>query len=441
MGQGNLKQIPMSFKTVNIITLGCSKNLVDSEHLMTQFAANGFEVLHDDNDFADIIIVNTCGFILDAKEESISMIMDYVNAKENGDIKKLYVMGCLSARYREDLEKEIPEVDRFFGKFDFDEIIKELGIQKRKDLLFDRHLTTPSHYAYLKISEGCDRTCAFCAIPQFTGKHKSVPMEDLLVEAELLARKGVKELLLIAQELTYYGIDLYQERKLPELIERLSKVNGIEWIRLHYAYPTNFPLELLDVIKNNPKVCNYLDMPLQHISSNVLKKMRRNISENQTRDLVARIRKELPELALRTTMLVGHPGETEEDFEMLLDFIKEVKFDRLGVFPYSHEDDTHGFRRHADDIPQEVKEARAEKVMEVQQLISELVAEKKVGTVQKVLLDRVEGEYYIGRTEFDSPDVDGEVLLKSENDLKIGQFYQVRITSSDMFDLYGELIN
>jgi ribosomal protein S12 methylthiotransferase len=347
----------------------------------------------------------------------------------------------LSARYREDLEKEIPEVDRFFGKFDFDEIIKELGIQKRKDLLFDRHLTTPSHYAYLKISEGCDRTCAFCAIPQFTGKHKSVPMEDLLVEAELLARKGVKELLLIAQELTYYGIDLYQERKLPELIERLSKVNGIEWIRLHYAYPTNFPLELLDVIKNNPKVCNYLDMPLQHISSNVLKKMRRNISENQTRDLVARIRKELPELALRTTMLVGHPGETEEDFEMLLDFIKEVKFDRLGVFPYSHEDDTHGFRRHADDIPQEVKEARAEKVMEVQQLISELVAEKKVGTVQKVLLDRVEGEYYIGRTEFDSPDVDGEVLLKSENDLKIGQFYQVRITSSDMFDLYGELIN
>lgn len=429
----------MSFKTVNIITLGCSKNLVDSEHLMTQFEANGFEVLHDDNNLADIIIVNTCGFILDAKEESIGMVMDYVAAKERGDIKKLYVMGCLSARYREDLEKEIPEVDRFFGKFDFEAIINELGIQKRKDLLFDRLLTTPSHFAYLKISEGCDRTCAFCAIPQFTGKHKSVPMENLVVEAELLARKGVKELLLIAQELTYYGIDLYKERKLPELIERLSKVEGIEWIRLHYAYPTNFPYELLDVIKNNPKVCNYLDMPLQHISSNVLKNMRRNISEKQTRDLVAKIREELPGLALRTTMLVGHPGETEEDFENLLDFIREVKFDRLGVFPYSHEDDTYGFRAFEDEIPQEVKEERAARVMEIQQQISEHIAAEKVGKTFKVLIDRLEGEFFIGRTEFDSPEVDGEVLIPDSADLEIGQFYSIKITSSDMFDLYGEL--
>lgn len=429
----------MSFKTVNIITLGCSKNLVDSEHLMVQFQANGFEVYHDDNQPADIIIINTCGFILDAKEESIGMVMDYVAAKERGDIKKLYVMGCLSARYREELTKEIPEVDRFFGKFDFEAIIAELGIQKRKDLLFDRSLTTPSHFAYLKISEGCDRTCSFCAIPQFTGKHKSVPMENLVVEAELLARKGVKELLLIAQELTYYGIDLYKERKLPELIERLTKVNGIEWIRLHYAYPTNFPFELLDVIKNNPKVCKYLDMPLQHISSNVLKNMRRNISERQTRDLVSKIRKEIPGLALRTTMLVGHPGETEEDFENLLDFIRETKFDRLGVFPYSHEDDTYGFRAFADDVPQEVKEARAEKVMAVQQEISEQVAASKVGATLKVLIDREEGEYFVGRTEFDSPEVDGEVLIKSE-ELHVGQFYQVKITEADMFDLYGEVV-
>lgn len=426
----------MAFKTVNIITLGCSKNLVDSEHLMTQFAANGFEVKHDNNDPADIVIVNTCGFILDAKEESISMIMDCVNAKKNGDITKLYVMGCLSARYREELTVDIPEVDRFFGKFDFDAIIKELGIQKRKDLLFDRVLTTPSHFAYLKIAEGCDRTCAFCAIPQFTGKHKSVPMENLLIEAELLAKKGVKELLLISQELTYYGIDLYQKRMLPELIERLSKIEGVEWIRLHYAYPTNFPYELLDVIKNNPKVCKYIDMPLQHISSKVLKNMRRNISENQTRDLVKRIREELPEAAFRTTMVVGHPGETEEEFQLLLDFIKEAKFDRLGVFTYSHEDDTYGFKNYEDDIPQEIKEERAATIMEYQESISAQIAAQKIGSTLKVLIDRKEGEYFVGRTEFDSPEVDGEVFIQTE-DLQIGDFYQIKITGSDMFDLFG----
>jgi ribosomal protein S12 methylthiotransferase len=430
----------MSFKTVNIITLGCSKNLVDSEHLMTQFAANGFEVLHEDNTMADIVIVNTCGFILDAKEESINMIMDFVRAKKKRKIKKLYVMGCLSARYRDDLEKEIPEVDRFFGKFDFEAIIHELGIQKRKDLLFDRVLTTPSHFAYLKIAEGCDRTCAFCAIPQFTGKFKSVPMEDLLVEAELLARKGVKELLLIAQELTYYGIDLYKERKLAELINRLSKIAGIEWIRLHYAYPTNFPLDLLDVFKNNPKVCRYLDIPLQHISTNVLKMMRRNVSGKQTRDLIERIRKEVPGIALRTTMLVGHPGETEADFELLLDFIREARFDRLGVFPYSHEEDTYDYRHYSDDIPQEVKEERAARVMEVQQSIAEDLAAKRVGQTMKVLIDSIEGEYYVGRTEFDSPEVDGEVLIQKVQELQKGSFYQVRIVSSDLFDLYGEVI-
>lgn len=428
----------MKLKTVNIITLGCSKNLVDSEHLMLQFKANGFEIMHDDNEPADIVLINTCGFILDAKEESIGMIMDYVAAKERGDITKLYVMGCLSARYRNDLEKEIPEVDRFFGKFDFDAIIQELGIQKRKDLLFDRHLTTPSHFAYLKIAEGCDRTCAFCAIPQFTGKHKSVPIEDLVTEAENLAKKGVKELLLISQELTYYGIDLYKERKLSELIDRLSQINGIEWIRLHYAYPTNFPMDLLQTIKNNPKVCKYLDIPLQHISSKVLKNMRRNITEEQTRELVKSIRKEMPEMALRTTMLVGHPGETEEDFQLLLDFVKEAKFDRLGVFPYSHEDDTHGFNTFKDEVPQDVKEKRAEILMEIQQNISEEIAAKKIGKTLKVIIDRIEGEFYIGRTEYDSPEVDGEVLIKADH-LQIGNFYQVKITASDLFDLFGEI--
>jgi len=431
----------MSKKTVNIVTLGCSKNLVDSEHLMKQFEANGFNVLHDANEPTDIAIINTCGFILDSKEESIAMIMDYVDAKDRGELEKLYVMGCLSARYENELKAEIPEVDRFFGKFDFDAIIKELGIQKRKDLLFDRSLTTPLHFAYLKIAEGCDRSCAFCAIPQFTGKHKSVPMEDLVTEAELLAQKGVKELLLIAQELTYYGIDLYQERKLPELIDRLSRVEGIEWIRLHYAYPNNFPVELLDVINNNPKVCKYLDMPLQHISTNVLKNMRRNVNEKQTRDLVKLIREKVPGIALRTTLLVGHPGETEEDFEKLIDFIKEARFDRLGVFPYSHEDDTWGFKNLTDDISEEVKQARADRVMEVQQSISEEIAAQKIGSTLKVLVDRIEGEYYIGRTEFDSPEVDGEVLINSQYELKIGQFYNVNITSSDMFDLFGVVVD
>jgi ribosomal protein S12 methylthiotransferase len=429
----------MSTTKVNIVTLGCSKNLVDSEHLLKQFEANGFEAMHDSNEPSDIVIINTCGFILDAKEESISLIMDYIDAKERGDIKKLYVMGCLSARYKKDLVNEIPEVDRFFGKFDFDEIIRELGIQKRKGLLFDRKLTTPSHFAYLKISEGCDRTCAFCAIPQFTGKHKSVPIEELVQEAENLAKMGVKELLLIAQELTYYGIDLYGERKLPELINKLSEIDGIEWIRLHYAYPSRFPLELLKVMKENPKVCQYLDIPFQHIADNVLVNMRRNITGEQTRELVRKIRKDLPGVAIRTTMLVGFPGETEEDFQELIEFIREVKFDRLGVFPYSHEDDTWAAKNLTDEIPQEIKQERADWLMEIQQSISEELTARKIGQTLNVIIDREEEEYFIGRTEFDSPEVDGEVLINKKMVLSVGEFYQVKITSSDMFDLFGEI--
>ena len=429
----------MSNQKVNIVTLGCSKNLVDSEHLLKQFEANGFEVIHDSNKPSDVVIINTCGFILDAKEESISMIMDYVDAKERGLVKKVYVMGCLSARYKDDLISEIPEVDRFFGKFDFDAIINELGVQKRKDLLFDRHLTTPSHFAYLKIAEGCNRTCAFCAIPQFTGNYKSVSIEDLVAEAEKLASQGVKELLLIAQELTSYGLDLYKEKKLPELIDRLSAIEGIEWIRLHYAYPSQFPVELLQVMRNNPKVCKYLDIPFQHVSDHVLSDMRRNVSGQQTRELINLIRTEVPGIALRTTLLVGFPGETEDDFHQLIEFVKEMKFDRLGVFPYSHEDDTYAAKKYSDDIPQEIKQARADKLMAVQQTISEEIAASKVGRTLKVLIDRKEGEYYVGRTEFDSPEVDGEVLISTSKRLKKGTFYNVRITSSDMFDLFGEV--
>jgi ribosomal protein S12 methylthiotransferase len=428
----------MATQKVNIVTLGCSKNLVDSEHLLRQFEANGLEVSHDSNEPSDIVIINTCGFILDAKEESISMIMDYIDAKTRGDIQKLYVMGCLSARYKKDLIKEIPEVDRFFGKFDFDEIISELGIQKRKDLLFDRKLTTPSHFAYLKISEGCDRTCAFCAIPQFTGKHKSVPIEDLVIETEKLAGQGVKELLLIAQELTYYGIDLYGQQKLPELINKLSEIEGIEWIRLHYAYPARFPLELLNVIRENPKVCKYLDIPFQHVADNVLSNMRRNITGKQSRELISKIREEVPGIALRTTMLVGFPGETEDDFQELLTFIGDVQFDRLGVFPYSHEDDTWAAANLTDEIPQDIKQERADWLMETQQSISEALAAKKIGQTLKVIIDREEGEYFIGRTEYDSPEVDGEVLITSNCEMKIGEFYLVKITSSDLFDLFGD---
>ncbi|HUM88166.1 MAG TPA: 30S ribosomal protein S12 methylthiotransferase RimO [Prolixibacteraceae bacterium] len=430
----------MSIKKINVVTLGCSKNLVDSEHLLRQFEANGLEVSHDSDEPADAVIINTCGFILDAKEESISTIMDYITAKERGDIEKIYVMGCLSARYKDDLVKEIPEVDRFFGKFDFDEILKELNIQKRKDLLFDRHLTTPSHFAYLKIAEGCNRTCAFCAIPQFTGNYVSVPMESLIDEAEKLAQKGVKELLLIAQDLSFYGYDLYKKSALAELVNRLSAIDGIEWIRLHYAYPNKFPTDVLTVMRENPKVCKYLDIPVQHCSDNILARMRRNTTADETRALITHIRQEVPGIALRTTLLVGFPGETEDDFKQLTAFVKEMKFDRLGVFPYSHEDDTYAFTQYTDDIPQEIKQERADEIMEIQQSISESLMQQKVGQTINVLIDREEDEHYVGRTEWDSPEVDGEVLVPVSAQLEIGQFYKVKINSAFMFDLYGDVI-
>jgi ribosomal protein S12 methylthiotransferase len=430
----------MSIQSVNIITLGCSKNLVDSEHLLKQFEANGLTVSHDSDHPADVVIVNTCGFILDAKEESIGMIMDCINAKERGDIKKLYVMGCLSARYKNELIEEIPEVDRFFGKFDFEEIIKELGIQKRKDLLFDRTITTPTHFAYLKISEGCNRTCAFCAIPLFTGKHISVPLENLIEEAQKLVVKGVKELLLIGQDLSFYGYDLYKESRLAELVSRLSEIEGLEWIRLHYAYPNRFPFDVLPIMRENPKVCKYLDIPVQHCSNKVLETMRRSTTAQETRHLIETLRREVPGIALRTTLLVGHPGETEADFQELLAFINEMRFDRLGVFPYSHEEDTYGFKHYSDDIPQEVKQARADEVMELQQAISEELTAQKVGQTLNVLIDREENDFYIGRTEADSPEVDGEVLIDKSQKIEIGQFYQVKITSSLLFDLYGEVV-
>ncbi|HPR33967.1 MAG TPA: 30S ribosomal protein S12 methylthiotransferase RimO [Prolixibacteraceae bacterium] len=428
----------MQHKTINIITLGCSKNLVDSERLMRQFEEQGFDVRFDDEAPAEILLINTCGFILDAKEESVNMIMDGVRAKEAGLVKKLYVMGCLSARYREELKKEIPEVDCFFGKFDFDAILRELEVAKRKDLLFDRYLTTPSHYAYLKIAEGCDRSCSFCAIPQFTGKHQSVPVDDLVKEASLLAQKGVKELLLISQELTYYGIDLYKKRMLPELIHRLSEIGGIEWIRLHYAYPAGFPVELLKTMRENPKVCRYLDVPLQHISDRVLAKMRRNITGAETRQLIQTIRDEVPGIALRTTLIVGHPGETEEDFQELLAFVDEMKFERLGVFPYSHEEDTWGYRNLDDTLSQQVKEERLARIMELQQALSEKMMNKWIGKRRKVLIDRIEGEHWIGRTEHDSPEVDGEVLINRNYPLKTGGFYTVEITGTEAFDSYGK---
>lgn len=431
----------MSTHKVNIVTLGCSKNLVDSEHLLRQIEANGYDIAHDSDEPSDIVIINTCGFILDAKEESISMIMDYINAKERGEIEKLYVMGCLSARYKEDLVKEIPEVDRFFGKFDFDAIIKELGIQKRKDLLFERHVTTPGHFAYLKISEGCNRTCSFCAIPQFTGRYKSIPVEDLLEEAQKLVSKGVKELLLIAQDLSFYGYDLYGESKLADLVTRLSELEGLEWIRLHYAYPNKFPIDVLKVMRENPKVCKYLDIPVQHCSDNVLLGMKRNSSGEEIRRLIGQMREEVPGIALRTTLLVGFPGETEENFNELKEFVREMEFERLGVFTYSHEDDTFAFKNFTDDIPQEIKQERADEIMEIQQSISERLTSNKIGQTLKVIIDRLEGEYYIGRTEFDSPEVDGEVLLPSTEQLQIGNFYQVKITNSFMFDIYGEVVN
>jgi len=424
-----------------VVTLGCSKNLVDSELFLSQMAANGYEVSHDSEDSdARIVAINTCGFILDAKEESVNTILEYAQAKRDGLIDKIFVFGCLSERYKDDLIAEIPEVDGFYGKFQVRKMVEDLKADYKMSLSRQRYLTTPSHYAYLKISEGCNRTCSYCAIPRMTGAHISIPIEDLIVEARGLAEKGVKELLVIAQDLSYYGIDLYKESKLAQLVSELSAVKGIEWIKLHYAYPANFPYDLLPVMNEKSNVARYLDVALQHCSDKMLKLMRRNTTKAETIHLIERIRKEVPGVHLRTTMLVGHPGETKEDFEELKEFVREMRFERLGVFPYSHEEDTFAGEKYKDSIPQEVKQARADELMEIQQQIATEINAGKIGETMKVVIDRLEGEYFIGRTEFDSPEVDGEVLISADQELRIGNFYQVEITGSEDFDLYGELI-
>ena len=425
-------------KKINVVTLGCSKNLVDSELFLSQMAANGYEVSHDSEDSdARIVAINTCGFILDAKEESVNTILEYAQAKRDGLIDKIFVFGCLSERYKDDLIAEIPEVDGFYGKFQVRKMVEDLKADYKMSLSRQRYLTTPNHYAYLKISEGCNRTCSYCAIPRMTGAHISIPIEDLVSEARGLAEKGVKELLVIAQDLSYYGIDLYKESKLAQLVSELSAIEGIEWIKLHYAYPSNFPYDLLPVMNEKPNVARYLDVALQHCSDKMLKLMRRNTTKAETINLIERIRKEVPGVHLRTTMLVGHPGETEEDFEELKAFVRDMRFERLGVFPYSHEEDTFAGEKYKDSIPQEVKQTRADELMEIQQQIATEVNAGKIGLTMKVVIDRLEGEYFIGRTEFDSPEVDGEVLISADQDLEIGNFYQVKITGSEDFDLYG----
>ena len=432
----------MRRNTIDIITLGCSKNLVDSEKLMRQLEANGYKVTHDSpNPQGEIAVINTCGFIGDAKEESINMILEFCEAKEEGRLKKLYVMGCLSERYLKELEVEIPQVDKFYGKFNWNELLADLGKAYHDEIAIERTLTTPKHYAYLKISEGCDRSCAYCAIPIITGKHISRPMEEIIDEVKLLVSQGVKEFQIIAQELTYYGIDLYKSQKLPELIEKIAQVPGVEWIRLHYAYPTHFPEDLFRVMRENDNVCKYMDIALQHISDNMLTRMRRNVSKSETYDLIDKFRREVPGIHLRTTLMVGFPGETEEDFEELKEFVQKARFDRMGAFAYSEEEGTYAAETYEDSIPQEVKQARLDELMALQQEISADLSQAKVGQELKVIIDRKEGDYYIGRTQFDSPEVDPEVLIKANGKrLFSGRFYRVRITNADDFDLFGEII-
>ena len=426
---------------INVITLGCSKNIYDSEVLMGQLKANEIEVEHESvKDDSNIVVVNTCGFIDNAKEESVNTILEQAQKKANGDIEKLFVTGCLSERYKPDLEKEIPNVDQFFGTTDLPKLLQALGADYKHELLGERITTTPKHYAFLKIAEGCDRPCSFCAIPLMRGKHRSTPIENLVKEAKSLASNGVKELILIAQDLTYYGLDIYKKRRLADLLVALSEVDGIDWIRLHYAFPTGFPEDVLDVIRNNKKVCNYIDIPLQHISDSVLKSMRRGTTHEKTDALLKKFRKQVPGMAIRTSLIVGYPGETEADFEELKQWVSDTRFDRLGVFTYSHEENTHAFHL-TDDVPEEVKHQRAEEIMEVQSDISYALNQQKVGQVLNVLFDRKEGEYFIGRTEFDSPDVDNEVLIKAEGVyVRTGDFAKVHITSADHYDLYGELV-
>ncbi len=433
----------MKSRTIDIITLGCSKNLVDSEKLIRQLELNGFKVTHDaEEPEGEIAIVNTCGFIGDAKEESINMILELARRKEQGKLMRLIVMGCLSQRYFEELQQELPEVDKFYGKFDWEQIITDLNGTYHKEASNERHLTTPSHYAYLKISEGCNRHCAYCAIPIITGKQKSHSIEEIVAEVESLVAKGVKEFQVIAQELTGYGTDLYGKQMIAELIDRIAEVPGVEWIRLHYGYPAHFPWELLQVMKRHKNVCRYLDIALQHISDNQLSAMRRHITKQETYDFIERIRKEVPNIHLRTTLMVGFPGETDEDFQELIDFVKWAKFERMGAFAYSEEEGTYAAEHYKDDVPDEVKQARLSKLMRVQQQISAEVQESKVGQEIEVMIDREEGDYFIGRTEFDSPEVDPEVLIKRSPILNLhtGQFVNVKIESADEFDLFGQVI-
>lgn len=430
----------ISKQKVNVITLGCSKNLVDSEVMMKQLESR-YHIEHDGLNPTDIIIINTCGFINDAKEESVDTILNALEMKANGKTKKVFVTGCLSQRYKKDLTEELPEVDGFFGTSDLSAILKTLDVDYRHELYGQRLLTTPKHFAYLKISEGCNRNCAFCAIPLIRGQHQSIKMEDLVNEVEYLAAQGVKELLLIAQDLTWYGLDIYGKRVLPELLEEISKVEGIEWIRMHYTYPANFPVGLLKTMREKPKVCSYLDMPLQHINSRILRSMKRGLGGQKTVDLLNKIKKEVPGIAMRTTLIVGFPGETEEEFQELMDFVEGYRFDRLGVFTYSPEEGTSA-NLLVDDVPEEVKEDRKARLMELQQNISLALNQEKVGQTFRVIIDRKENDYYVGRTAFDSPEVDNEVMMDANLlDLKIGNFYQVKIQRADFFDLYGEVLN
>lgn len=422
-------------KKINIVTLGCSKNIYDSEVLMGQLKGSGKQVVHEES--GDIVVINTCGFIENAKAESIETILNYVEQKEAGLVEKVFVTGCLSERYKPDLEKEIPDVDQYFGTRELPLLLKALGADYKHELVGERLVTTPRHYAYLKIAEGCNRPCSFCAIPLMRGGHKSTPIEDLVKEAEKLASNGTKELILIAQDLTYYGLDLYKKRALADLLKKLVEVNGIEWIRLHYAFPTGFPKDVLEVIKNEKKVCNYIDIPLQHISSKILKSMRRGTDKEKTNELLKDFRKKVPNMAIRTSLICGYPGETREDFEEMKEWVKEQRFDRLGCFTYSHEENTHAHSL-IDDVPKEEKERRVEEIMEVQSQISWELNQKKIGNIYKVLIDRKEGDYFIGRTEFDSPDVDNEVLISAlENYYSIGDFVNVKITEASEFDLVG----
>lgn len=432
----------MKRNTVDIITLGCSKNLVDSEKLMRQLQANGYEVTHDSaSPEGEIAVINTCGFIGDAKEESINTILEFCQAKEEGRLKKVYVMGCLSERYMKELGEEIPQVDKYYGKFDWAHLLEDLGKSYHSECALERCLTTPDHYAYLKISEGCDRRCAYCAIPIITGKHVSRPMEEILDEVRMLVAQGVKEFQVIAQELTYYGVDLYKKQALPELIEKMAEIPGVEWIRLHYAYPTNFPMDLFRVMREHNNVCRYMDIALQHVSDNMLKRMHRHVSKEDTYNLIKRFREEVPGIHLRTTFMVGFPGETEQDFEELKEFVRWAKFDRMGAFAYSEEEGTYSADHYEDDVPEELKQSRLDELMAIQQRIAAELNEQKVGQTMRVVIDRLEGDYYVGRTEFDSPEVDPEVLISCQGDgLGIGCFYDVQITAAEEFDLYAKIL-